>query len=431
MTSEFITNLFINLFIILIMIQIIYFWHVKYGVIGVINPLIVGIGQAITILLNIVFFTAESPPGIQIMNFSSISIIIGTLYGGCATGISLYLLTLITSIPYTTSFEWFHIFSGIFALFSAVVIRKKYVKLITRQRLLFSFVTALFTSMAIITVFTIITLSDIQSINHIMYVLLYTFGMVWLVFSIERLEKNRNFKFKLIDTEKMQSVSHLAASISHEVRNPLTATKGFLQLLRSDESLTPEKKKQYIDIALSELDRAEIIIKDFLAFAKPHINSKENINIQIELNKVADIVQPLANMRNVCIHIEVDAFIVRGEKQLFQQCFVNILKNGIESMDDGGSLTITTENKRKGVDIHIIDTGIGMSDEQLRRLGEPYYSTKGVEGTGLGMMAVYRIIDSMKGSIRVKSKLGEGTAFTIYLPGHERKAVNEEDLNGQ
>ena len=89
-------------------------------------------------------------------------------------------------------------------------------------------------------------------------------------------------------------------------------------------------------------------------------------------------------------------------------------------MGHGGSLTITTDNKRKGIDIHIIDTGIGMTNEQIKRLGEPYYSTKGVEGTGLGMMAVYRIIDSMKGSIRVKSKPGEGTAFTIYFPGHEQ-----------
>ncbi|WP_139892255.1 HAMP domain-containing sensor histidine kinase [Bacillus sp. D386] len=419
MTSEFIAKLFINLFIILIIIQFIYFWHVKYGILGVINPLIVGIGQAIAILVNIVFFTAESPPGIQIMNFSSISIIIGIFYGGYAIGISLYMLTFTASILYTSSFEWFHFFSGMFVLFSAMVMRKQYFKLMTRQRLVASFVTALISSLAIMEIFTIIMINDIKTLNQILYVFLYITGTVWLVYSIERLEKNRNFKSKLIDTEKMQSVSHLAASISHEVRNPLTATKGFLQLLRSDENLTKEKKEQYIDIALSELDRADNIIKDFLAFAKPHINSKEDINIQAELNKVADIVQPLATMRNVRIQIEVASFIVRGEKQLFQQCFVNILKNGIESMGHGGSLTINTDHKRKGVDIHIIDTGIGMTNEQLKRLGEPYYSTKGVEGTGLGMMAVYRIIDSMKGSIRVKSKPGEGTAFTIYFPGQE------------
>ena len=111
--------------------------------------------------------------------------------------------------------------------------------------------------------------------------------------------------------------------------------------------------------------------------------------------------------------------IVKGERQLFQQCFVNVIKNGIEATANGGLITVTSVNRKNGVEINITDTGIGMTSEQLKHLGEPYFSTKGVEGTGLGMMAVYRIIDSMKGTIRVKSKPGEGTTFTFYLPGHE------------
>lgn len=423
MISEYMANLFINLFITLIIIQLIYFWHVKYGSLGEINHLIVGIGQAISILLNILFFSTESLPGAQMVSLSSISIIIGIYYGGYAVGAGLYILTLLTSFLSTTSFEWFHFFSGLSSLFAASIFRERYKKLMTNQRLIASGLTALISSLAIITIFTIIYVQEFNPKSSFLYVLLYSFGTGWMVYAIERLEKNRNFKNKLIDTEKLQSVSHLAASISHEVRNPLTATKGFLQLLRNDENLSKEKKQQFIDIALSELDRAETIIKDYLAFAKPQIDSKDHINIQIELNKVVDIVKPLANMRNVRIQIDVSPYLVEGERQLFQQCFVNILKNGIESMENGGSLTLNTVNKKKGVEIIIVDTGIGMTTEQLKRMGEPYYSTKGVNGTGLGMMAVYRIIGSMKGSIHVKSNPGEGTTFTIYFPGYELKSI--------
>jgi two-component system sporulation sensor kinase B len=420
MTSEYMTNLFINLFIILIVIQLIYFWHVKYGVMGVMNPLTVLSGQSIAILINMLFFPVEPSSEYELMNLSSISIILGTYYGGYAVGISLYILTVIISFVYATSFVWLHLFSGLITLLVALIFRKKYQNLKTRHRLVASCVTALISSLTVISIFLMIYDSDFNAIRSFLYVLLYTFGMFWLAYSIERLEKNRNFRNKLIDTEKMQSVSHLAASISHEVRNPLTATKGFLQLLRDDKNLSQEKKQQFIDIALSELDRAENIIKDYLAFAKPPVNSKEDIDIQTELNKVVDIIQPLANMRNVSVQLDLFPFKVKGERQLFQQCFVNIIKNGIESIGNGGGLLkITAVNKKKGIDIHITDTGIGMTTEQLKHLGEPYYSTKGVDGTGLGIMAVYRIIESMKGSIRVKSKPGEGTTFTIYLPGHE------------
>ena len=112
MTSEYVTNLFINLFMILIMIQITYFWHVKYGVLGVINPLIIGIGQVITIVINVLLFSVTLSPGNQLINFSSISIILGIYYGGYLVGLGLYMLTLIIASFYTASFEWIHFFSG-------------------------------------------------------------------------------------------------------------------------------------------------------------------------------------------------------------------------------------------------------------------------------------------------------------------------------
>src|SRR5690606_15181647 len=113
------------------------------------------------------------------------------------------------------------------------------------------------------------------------------------------------------------------------------------------------------------------------------------------------------------------------------QCFVNLMKNAIEAMPNGGILSVySTVVNGKSVVIRIKDTGIGMDDKQLSRLGEPYFSTKDIKGTGLGMMVVYRIIESMNGFIEVESEVGKGTCFTITLPlkkeFREKKKLKKE-----
>jgi len=107
---------------------------------------------------------------------------------------------------------------------------------------------------------------------------------------------------------------------------------------------------------------------------------------------------------------------IKGDRQKFRQCFVNVLKNAIESMSTGGYLTISTEFSQSYVTIMVKDTGVGMKSEQLERLGEPFYSTKGKKGTGLGMMVVYSIIRAMDGSIWVESEEEKGTTFLFEFP---------------
>lgn len=106
---------------------------------------------------------------------------------------------------------------------------------------------------------------------------------------------------------------------------------------------------------------------------------------------------------------------IEGDKQKFHQCFVNIIKNAIESMPKGGILTVETK-RTTTVSILIKDTGSGMTLEQMTRLGEPYYSTKGSKGTGLGIMVVYSIVRAMNGTIHVESEIGKGTTFKITFP---------------
>ncbi len=221
-------------------------------------------------------------------------------------------------------------------------------------------------------------------------------------------------------SEKLEIVSHLAASISHEVRNPLTAAKGFMQMFYED--LTEDSKKQLWDIAIQELDRAAEIINDYLMFAKPAIEHKEMINIWHELKHAVTIVTPLANMNTVQIHLPLrndEAGFVLGDRQKLQQCLINVLKNGIEAMPNGGELQVLLHHDHSDLQIDIHDSGKGMTQEQIDRLGEPYFTTK-EKGTGLGMMVSFSIVKGMNGSINVTSEPQKGTCFSIKFPLHQK-----------
>lgn len=244
----------------------------------------------------------------------------------------------------------------------------------------------------------------------------YGVSIMLLVAMIEWVRNSLAINQRIQRAEKLELVSHLAASISHEVRNPLTVTRGFLQILESG-NFPQEKRREYFSLAKSELDRAEGIIRDYLTFAKPYPHKIEKLVLKDEIQHLLEIISPLANMNSVTIHTELTSGSIWGEAHLFHQCILNILKNGIEAMElNGGTLNIETKEVGKLIELTISDSGVGMSKEQIMRLGEPYFSTRGKNGTGLGMMVVYSIIHSMKGRIHVSSQVGHGTTFVISFP---------------
>ncbi len=226
----------------------------------------------------------------------------------------------------------------------------------------------------------------------------------------------------------MEIVSHLAASISHEVRNPLTVAKGFMQMFHED--LADDSKKRLWGIAIQELDRATEIINDYLMFAKPAIENREMINIGHELQHAVSIVTQLANMNTVQIHLRLlndEDYFVLGDRQKLQQCLINVLKNGIEAMPNGGELQVLLRQHHSELQIDILDSGKGMTQEQINRLGEPYFTTK-EKGTGLGMMVSFSIIKGMNGSINVTSEPQKGTCFSIKLPLHQSLDLTRQSV---
>ncbi len=248
------------------------------------------------------------------------------------------------------------------------------------------------------------------------YLVIPALGIGVLSYGIEFVRKNNEMQQRLIKAEKLKAVEQMGAAISHEIRNPLTAASGFIQLLQ-DDYLSRQKRKEYLSIVKEELISAEKVIQDYLTFAKPSLETMEELNVKSELRQMINILQPLANQNSVEIITDFSVIgFIKGDGQKFRQCFVNVLKNAIESMPNGGYLTISTKFSQTFVTVRVVDTGVGMTREQLERLGEPFYSTKGKNGTGLGMMVVYSIVRAMDGTIAVESELGKGTTLLFEFP---------------
>jgi two-component system sporulation sensor kinase B len=279
---------------------------------------------------------------------------------------------------------------------------------------------------AILTTFVAVIIADFSVTKpYIVYfIIMPPFVMMFAVYLMETLHEAQLARAELMKMEKMEIVSQLAASISHEIRNPLTVVKGFIQLLQT-EPLPRETKERYIRIALEEVERAEGIIHDYLTFAKPAPKETEPIDVAVELRKVLQMIAPMAHMHSVDLSSSLEHGIVIGNVQYFQQCFLNLLKNSIEAMPNGGTLRVTVENQETSVVITVSDNGIGMTKEQVRRFGEPYFSTK-EKGTGLGAMVAVKIIEQMGGTWKVESTVQKGTTLTITLPARQLRLLSSQ-----
>lgn len=214
-------------------------------------------------------------------------------------------------------------------------------------------------------------------------------------------------------SEKLAIVGQMAAGIAHEIRNPLTSIKGFIQLFRSNTY-----QKEYYDLVLTELDRINIILGEFLVLAKPSVVVFKENDVRTLIEDVVTLINTQSILNNVQINVDMNESIPRisCEETQLKQVLINILKNAIEAMPNGGLIEIKVQEKQKGkLSICIIDQGIGIPKDRISTLGEPFYTTK-EKGTGLGLMTCYRIIESHNGTFHISSELNKGTTVEITIP---------------
>jgi PAS domain S-box-containing protein len=214
-------------------------------------------------------------------------------------------------------------------------------------------------------------------------------------------------------SEKLALLGQMAAGIAHEIRNPLTSIKGFIQLFKYNQL-----QEDYYDIVLSELDRINEIVGEFLVLAKPTAAVFTELDVKDLIRDVVTLFNTQSIMSNVQIFVEFDGEVpkVNGEENQLKQVFLNLLKNAVEAMPDGGTIDLKVTAKEEGkISIQVRDEGVGIPDERIPTLGEPFYTTK-EKGTGLGLMTCFKIIESHNGELKIHSQVKKGTTVEVTLP---------------
>lgn len=224
---------------------------------------------------------------------------------------------------------------------------------------------------------------------------------------------------RLRRTEKLTVVGELSASVAHEIRNPLTSLKGFVQILQVEDP----KHQFYYQIMHDELNRINHIVSELLLLAKPQQMKFTHANLNKLVQDVLSLLNTEANLNDIQIDFSssIREFWIECEPNQLKQLFINMIKNAMEASNKGGVVSITLEKVENGfASVKVMDKGCGISKERLERIGEPFYSSK-EKGTGLGLTVSYKIVQSHNGSIQFESEQDVGTTVTINLPIQQPK----------
>jgi PAS domain S-box-containing protein len=254
--------------------------------------------------------------------------------------------------------------------------------------------------------------------------------------------------FAAIESERSQALTLLAASVAHEIGNPLNALSIHLQLLEREgkklRKLAPEirelasnarqhstigddtldiadKVEQYLAVAKGEINRLDYIITEFLQAIRPNQLQLRTVSLNDVVRETLELLRPEITNRGLTIKENLSAALqpVPIDPAQIKQVLVNLSKNAMQAMTRGGVLTLSTEPRDDGVCLIVSDTGGGIPQEMLNRIFEPFYTTK-KKGSGLGLMIVQRIVRDHGGRIQLESNVGKGTTFRIWLPLTER-----------
>lgn len=216
--------------------------------------------------------------------------------------------------------------------------------------------------------------------------------------------------------DRLASVGQIAAGIAHEVRNPLTAVKGFLQLLKE------ESQHKYLDYAYEELENAIATLQNLLHVAKPDLESEpfDSIDLCSELESLLYLFQERSYQISIHRQFSNTDARVYGKRNQLKKALFNLLKNAFEATPDKGAIHVKHYTSKRDLVIVISDNGSGIPEDKIELLGTPFYTSK-TEGTGMGLAQVFSTIYEHGGTVRVKSKVGVGTEFSIHLPIYNRE----------
>lgn len=226
-------------------------------------------------------------------------------------------------------------------------------------------------------------------------------------------EKNEMLRLKE-KSQQLSTITQMSAGIAHEIKNPLTAIKGFLQI----GAANPDLRDHYQNIILDEVNRIEAIVQDFMMLSKPKSSlQKEEVEPDRVVSYVTRLLEPEADEKNVQLIYNPKSLNepILTEPKRLNQILINLVKNAIDAVDIDGIVSIVAELSSSDLTFSVSDNGPGLSAEELSKIGEPFFTTK-EKGTGLGVMVTKKIVGDLNGTISYKSKKGEGTKVTVRLP---------------
>ncbi|MGM0750598.1 MAG: ATP-binding protein [Bacillota bacterium] len=342
-----------------------------------------------------------------------IAILIATIYAGLLSGSIVLGCVIIFRHLIGGPYVMVGITVSVLAFVIGILFRKMLLK--TQYKLMGSTIIFLVHSLFYITI-----INNYIPILHLpfyfIYFTVFYFTFVALVFIIEHLIQTNKQIEEMVYLDKLNMVGQMAASIAHEIRNPLATVRGFIQHLSEDSE--DERFKRYSPLILNELDRTNKIITDYLSVARPSEFQLSTLNLEMVVQDCVDLLRPFASYSNTSILFhQNDTYYIKGDEHHMKQAIMNVIKNGIESIEDHGEINISLkeDSSRDDVLMTISDTGKGMTGDELKKIGLPFYTTK-TKGTGLGSMVTNKIIREMGGMIEYESELNKGTVVKIRLP---------------
>ncbi|MDR0289913.1 MAG: PAS domain-containing protein [Treponema sp.] len=242
---------------------------------------------------------------------------------------------------------------------------------------------------------------------------------------IEDITEKRGREARLRRAENLASLTTLAAGVAHEIKNPLGAISIHLQLMQKllakNEKKDPQIDK-YFNVINEEVDRLNHIVVDFLFAVRPMTLELREENLNALIAELGEFIKTELEQSHIRLLLELDEKIppVFIDERYMKQVLLNLIKNAQAAMPNGGLLTIATLAADSETRISICDTGIGISEENLKKIFDPYFTTKS-NGTGLGLTLVFKIVREHHGEISVDSREGEGTDFEISLPVYQKE----------
>jgi two-component system sporulation sensor kinase B len=351
-----------------------------------------------------------------------VPLVISTVYGGPLAGFINYLMILATRTYLGGNALLFGYISITFAFLGPLLFAKKIARLTGSRRIRAVILVSVIPSIIMLLILISFTLikqvekpMDFDPFRAILFFgLIQTLG-TWLSCSLQESNFERAvMKEKIQRAEKLKTLGEVAASIAHEIRNPLTVVQGFLQLMSS--TIVEERNRRFLQLALDEVARTEAIINDYLNFSKPKLTKYEKFSLSDLIENITILLTPLASYKGIQFDSGVEDHIyIHTDRGQLQQALVNIIKNAVEASMEKAVVQIKLELKGNQAELKIIDKGKGMTLEEIQRIGTLFYTTK-ESGTGLGTSIAVRIIEAMKGSIIYESEKGKGTVCTISLP---------------